>query len=204
MGRSAEGIALIDRGLHAEPTYWLGRWYRAWCLAAAGDIDAGLAEIERGLQFSPLERGLISLKTWLIYCSGDLDGAEAQAVYGLKVLPGGEKLSGIRAFVAALQGRTGDALAHATMAVEVSGRDRVMLTVLAYAHSMAGEADKAVMILDEACLGNRPPPPSLFIAGVRRALGQHEAAAALLRRGEQKGCPWNGFAWCDPRLSRAA
>lgn len=198
--RSAEGLELLDRAIACDPQYGKARAYRCWLRADSGQLAEAIHDIEEGLRASPLDQGLLSLRAWLTLCIGERADAIERSRRGLELRPDAGTLHLVIAIAESLDERHVPAVIAARRGVAASPGDPFVLSVLAYAEARAGRVAEAEVTLGAAASDENVQAPSSFLAAAVLALGDREAATALLERARAEGCPWFAFAAHDPRL----
>jgi transcriptional regulator HilA, main transcriptional regulator of SPI1 len=197
-GKIEAGGGLLDTALEIAPHDACTCFTRAWVAAEKRDLNLALREVESGLAHVPFDRDLRGIRAALLLCTGRIDEADAFAQQSLGSRPDVDLLLDLRSVAASLRGDHVRAIAFAEQAVRISGGERMQLSYLAYALAIAGRREEAQKAYQGASVGFAV---SAFLAPAKLALGDPEAARAILQRAEKAHCPWRSLMWCDPRLA---
>lgn len=201
MGRTEDGLALMDRAVAQEPSYSKVRAYRGWALARLDRLADAIQDAEAGLRLSPHDQGLLIQRAWLELCLGNLEASLELAHKGLFLRPDGGWLRGVVAIAASLSGDHSTAESAARHGLELAPDDPALLAVLSAVLARAGRRAEAADMLAAAQGEGENAAPSLFTAAALLALDQPDGALRELARGRETGCPWFAFAPHDPRLA---
>ncbi|WP_424363662.1 winged helix-turn-helix domain-containing protein [Methylocystis parvus] len=202
MGRTEDGLALMDRAVGEDPTYSKVRAYRGWVLARLDRLQEAIDDTEAGLRLSPHDQGLLIQRAWLELCMGNIAESVELAHKGLFLRPDGGWLRGVAAIAASLSGDHAAAEEAARQGLELVPEDPALFAVLAAVLARAGRNGEAADMLSAARGdGGGCAAPSLFTAAALLAMDQPEAALGEISRGRDAGCPWFAFAPHDPRLA---
>lgn len=195
-----QALGELDRVVQLDPFYWLGRYYRAWILHAAGCHEEAIGDLRSALELNPLAPAVHGLYASVLLCTQRAETALAHLRRAAESLPLED--AGLAALTVAAShlGHHDEAIKAGRRAAERSGRTPIWLTYLAHALVQAGQVKEARALLREIETTPEAVAPATLLAPVYLILGQREQALASLKRGAQENCPWFPISRYDPRL----
>lgn len=195
------GFDDLDQAVARQGSNWLVRYYRGWALAGRGDFSEAIGDFETALREHSEAHGILGAYAYVLFCAGK----SAEGLELLRNASGPAQLwasvNAAHAMIASTLGLHEEAISAGRRVASIPHMSGTLVSSLAFALAHAGQKDEArtmlKQIVDDAGMGAAP----VMIAPVHLALGDAEAARAVLERGEASQDPYRHFQRFDPRLS---
>jgi DNA-binding winged helix-turn-helix (wHTH) protein/TolB-like protein/tetratricopeptide (TPR) repeat protein len=192
--------AAARRAVWLNPSLAESRLMLAHLLVNLGRFDEGLEEVRAARAVDPLSPLLGALEAGFLTAAGRRHEARAQIERALLVAPDFWIALLIRGSMALDDGNPAEAIADLDRAVQRSGQNSLTLAMLGMALAASGDRPRAEIVLGqlrERAVEGYVPASSL--ASVELALGNRDAALALLERGLQQRDVRMSFIGIDAR-----
>jgi TolB-like protein/Tfp pilus assembly protein PilF len=177
----AKAEAGCRRAMELNPGEPVARVHLADFMSIRGRHDEAIAEFRRALALDPISRVYLGHFGLILYRARRYEEAIEQCRKALEVDPGYANAMWFQALSLEKTGRIAESAAALRKAVEASGGGLHYRALLARAHGLWGERQKAAAILAEIEVRARKAYVSPFdIAIVHLGLRDHDAAFALL------------------------
>jgi eukaryotic-like serine/threonine-protein kinase len=193
--------ARFRRAIELSPNYTQAHAHYACQLAMEGRFDESVAEARRACEIDPLNPFNFYFLSWCLYQSRRFSESAEEARRLIRIEPRYGSARFILSWLTRHSGEYDEAAADARRAIELMGEVPMLSASLACAHAGAGREQEARAILDalDAQAATRFVSP-YHRALVRLALGEHQAALALLRRAAEAEDPWVVWLGTEPQL----
>lgn len=189
------------QAIRLDPSYSTGRQWYANFLTAMGRFDEAVREMRAAQELDPLSLIANAALGWVLYYAGEHERAIAQLDHALELNADFELAHLWRGLAMEELRRFDEARGAIERAVQLSGGSAISTALLARVHALAGEHDRARMMLDE--LERRADVryvPAFETAKIHLALGDRVRALEWLRRAHDQRSHSIAFLVVDPQL----
>jgi tetratricopeptide (TPR) repeat protein len=193
--------AAFEKVLALNPSFVAAHRYYAWFLGVRRRGSDAIAAADRAFSLDPLCIVMQASAADVRYFSGDFEGALARSRHALAMEPDSDRAIRSAAAVLVQLGRAEEAVATFD-AVPERALSSAALAVKGCALVAAGKVEKARTIarrLERA--GKERIVSPYYFAALQTALGDTDAAFALLQRACASGDPWLDAVNVDPRFA---
>jgi serine/threonine protein kinase/Tfp pilus assembly protein PilF len=181
----------FQRSLELNPCYPTANHYYAECLMTMGRNAEALTRMKKSLELDPLSLIINVAIGWAHYHARQYDEAVAQLLRTVELDPNYPMTYWILGLIYRETARYDLAISAGEKGVSLSGGSPLMRAALAQTFATAGEAEKAIQILDDLqkLAAQRYVAPHFF-AGIYVGLGEHDRAIEYLEKSCAEHCHW--------------
>jgi serine/threonine-protein kinase len=188
------------RAIALNPNYATAHDGYAMLLSARGRFDEAVEQISKAADLDPLSLIIAVHAGWPFYFARDFESAIRRFRKALDLDDKFIPAHGWLGMALGQQHRYREALDAFGRALEVE-RVPILTAMLAHAHALAGDRDRAMMLLNDHAASARDRYISPYdIAVIHAALGDKQASLAQLQAAVDDRSPWMVFLNVDPRL----
>ncbi len=181
-----EGMAGLLRAIELNPNNQNAQHWYAMSLAGVGRFDESLAQIQRALAIDPLAVIVNANVGFVLYRAGRLEEAVAKLQHTVAMEPGFVMTRYRLGLALEALERYPEAIAEFE-AMRPSDTDPLGLTAIARTLALMQRRDEALRELDRLIgISRGTYVPSVLLAGIYIALGDHENALEYLERGVEE------------------
>jgi TolB-like protein/Tfp pilus assembly protein PilF len=189
------------RALDLKPDFVGAHHWYADHLSAMGRPEEALREIRIAQELDPLSLVISNEVAWNLYMARHYQAALEQAWRTLTLEPRFAPAQHTLGLANEQLGNYEAAIVEFENAYVCSGNHPAALAALAHAHAVAGQKEEALKILcDLEETSRRRHVSPYWLSMVHTALGDHDAAFALLREGIEERDVWMVWLKVEPRL----
>lgn len=200
LGDIEEGLSQVDKALEHVPQLSVARFYKAWLLLGAKQLDTAMAVLDEGLASDGRNANLLFLKGWVLCAQARLEELNGFLTRALVLHPNHLLLRALRSINLALQGEFRKAHGLLSQTALLFPHSTMIIALMAWIDSARGERSEALKFLTmrQKTAGGYMSP--LSIAAVYNVLGHETETSAYLGFARVDQDPWRHLVWCDPRF----
>ncbi|MEO5618231.1 MAG: protein kinase, partial [Candidatus Eisenbacteria bacterium] len=198
----AESERLYRRSIDLNPKYAQAHLWFTNMLMSAGKFDEARAEAQVARTLDPISNIAIGSPGWFPYYESRFEEAARAFRDAAQWIPNFGPVHYWMGLACAHAGLDAEAMSALDRCVGILGRTPMTLSALAIVHALAGrEAEARAYLSELEALSAQRYVGAYYIAQVRTALGERDAAITALEKALAERAHWMALARFDPALA---